>query len=68
MNERHNIISIIPFQTVLNSHFDAKKETITYKAHHNIGVAMDTSQGLLVPVIKQVQALSVYDIAVELNR
>jgi len=53
---------------VLNSHFDAKKETITYKASHNIGVAMDTNLGLLVPVIKNVQALSVYEIASELNR
>jgi 2-oxoisovalerate dehydrogenase E2 component (dihydrolipoyl transacylase) len=40
---------------VLNSHFDAKKEMITYKASHNIGVAMDTANGLLVPVIKNVQ-------------
>jgi len=39
---------------VLNSHFDAKKEQITYKGAHNIGVAMDTSQGLLVPVLKNV--------------
>lgn len=53
---------------VLNSHFDAKKETITYKASHNIGVAMDTSNGLLVPVVKNVQALSVFEIASELNR
>ena len=53
---------------MLNSHFDAKKETITYKAHHNIGVAMDTQQGLLVPIIKQVQSLTIYEIAQELNR
>lgn len=53
---------------VLNSTFDAQKETITYKADHNIGVAMDTAQGLLVPNIKRVQTLSVYEIAVELNR
>lgn len=29
---------------------------------------MDTSQGLLVPNVKNVQVLSVFDIAVELNR
>lgn len=29
---------------------------------------MDTPQGLLVPNVKSVQTLSVYDIAVELNR
>ena len=29
---------------------------------------MDTNQGLLVPNVKNVQVLSVFDIAVELNR
>ena len=52
----------------INSHFDPKQETITYKADHNIGVAMDTAQGLLVPNIKKVQQLSVFEIAQELNR
>ena len=43
-------------------------ETITYKASHNIGLAMDTPMGLLVPNIKGVQQLSVFEIAVELSR
>ena len=53
---------------ILNAYFDVSKETITYKADHNIGVAMDTPQGLLVPNIKKIQTLSVLEIAEELNR
>lgn len=53
---------------ILNSTFDPVKETVTYKADHNIGVAMDTPQGLLVPSIKKVHQMSVLEIAEELNR
>lgn len=53
---------------ILNAYFDANAETITYKADHNIGVAMDTPQGLLVPNIKKIQQLNILDIAEELNR
>eukprot|EP00062_Callorhinchus_milii_P017266 gi/632969465/ref/XP_007901103.1/ PREDICTED: lipoamide acyltransferase component of branched-chain alpha-keto acid dehydrogenase complex, mitochondrial [Callorhinchus milii] len=45
-----------------------ENQNITYKASHNIGIAMDTEQGLLVPVIKDVQVLSIFEIAAELNR
>merc|ERR1719431_813426 len=40
---------------ILNSSLDTESETITYKASHNIGLAMDTPMGLLVPSIKAVQ-------------
>ncbi|XP_053489978.1 lipoamide acyltransferase component of branched-chain alpha-keto acid dehydrogenase complex, mitochondrial isoform X2 [Ictalurus furcatus] len=53
---------------ILNSSVDEACQNITYKAAHNIGLAMDTPQGLLVPNIKNVQMLSVYEIATELNR
>ncbi|XP_062868645.1 lipoamide acyltransferase component of branched-chain alpha-keto acid dehydrogenase complex, mitochondrial isoform X2 [Trichomycterus rosablanca] len=53
---------------VVNASVDEACQNITYKAAHNIGLAMDTAQGLLVPNIKNVQMLSVFDIAAELNR
>ena len=40
---------------ILNSHTDPECTTVTYKADHNIGVAMDMPQGLVVPNIKQCQ-------------
>ncbi|KAI4792585.1 hypothetical protein KUCAC02_033283, partial [Chaenocephalus aceratus] len=43
---------------VLNASLDEGCQNITYKASHNIGLAMDTSQGLLVPnELNRLQAL-----------
>ncbi|XP_070563800.1 lipoamide acyltransferase component of branched-chain alpha-keto acid dehydrogenase complex, mitochondrial-like isoform X2 [Ptychodera flava] len=53
---------------ILNAQTDAKCENLIYKASHNIGVAMDTPNGLIVPNIKNTQTLSIFEIAVELNR
>ncbi|MCI4383391.1 hypothetical protein PGIGA_G00025900 [Pangasianodon gigas] len=53
---------------ILNASVDEACQNITYKAAHNIGLAMDTPQGLLVPNIKNVQMLSIFEIATELNR
>ncbi|XP_038601808.1 lipoamide acyltransferase component of branched-chain alpha-keto acid dehydrogenase complex, mitochondrial isoform X2 [Tachyglossus aculeatus] len=53
---------------ILNASVDENCQNITYKASHNIGIAMDTEQGLIVPNVKNVQVCSVLEIAAELNR
>nr|CAH8819148.1 unnamed protein product [Trichobilharzia regenti] len=53
---------------ILNSQLDEKHENIIYKQNHNIGIAMDTKNGLIVPTIKSVQNLSIVQIAEEINR
>ena len=40
---------------ILNSTVDPDCTAVTYRADHNVGVAMDTPQGLIVPNIKRVQ-------------
>jgi 2-oxoisovalerate dehydrogenase E2 component (dihydrolipoyl transacylase) len=52
---------------VLNSSVSKDETSLTYHGDHNIGVAMDTPRGLLVPSIKQVQHKSVFEIAAELK-
>ena len=40
---------------ILNATVNEACTVITERADHNIGVAMDTSEGLVVPNVKQVQ-------------
>jgi len=80
ISEKHGVsISYMPFMIkaaslslkqfpILNSSLTDTKDALTYKSSHNIGVAMDTPHGLLVPNIKNVESLSIIEIAKELKR
>ena len=47
----------------VNASYNAETKEITYHDTVNIGIAVDTPQGLLVPVLKGVQDMSLADIA-----
>jgi pyruvate dehydrogenase E2 component (dihydrolipoamide acetyltransferase) len=51
----------------VNASIDMAKEEVIYKQYINIGVAVDTEHGLLVPVIKDVDRKNIIDLAVELT-
>ncbi len=57
---------------LLNARLDTadnpSKPQVIYRRNHNIGIAMDTPAGLLVPVVQNVGALSIIDIAHEIRR
>jgi len=53
---------------VMNSTVDEAVTEIQVRAAHNIGIAISTNHGLVVPNIKNVQRLSVLEIATELSR
>ncbi len=52
---------------LFNSSIDMESEEIVIKHYHNIGFAVDTDRGLLVPVIRDVDCKSIFDLAVELK-
>ena len=51
-----------------NSSLDASLENVIYKKYCNIGIAVETPKGLVVPVIKNIKNLSVSEIASEMGR
>jgi pyruvate dehydrogenase E2 component (dihydrolipoamide acetyltransferase) len=51
-----------------NASIDMGKEEIVYKQYINIGVAVDTDRGLLVPVIRDVDKKNIVELAAELTQ
>jgi pyruvate dehydrogenase E2 component (dihydrolipoamide acetyltransferase) len=51
-----------------NSSIDIANSKIIRKKYYNIGIAVDTERGLLVPVIKDTDKKSILDISVELSQ
>ncbi len=51
-----------------NASIDLTKEEIVYKQYINVGVAVDTDRGLLVPVIKDVDKKNIVELATELTQ
>ncbi|MCA9006118.1 MAG: 2-oxo acid dehydrogenase subunit E2 [Planctomycetaceae bacterium] len=50
-----------------NSSFDTQTDEIVFKNYINIGVAVDTENGLVVPVVKNVDKKNIITIANEMN-
>ncbi|MGC8494663.1 MAG: dihydrolipoamide acetyltransferase family protein, partial [Syntrophobacteraceae bacterium] len=51
-----------------NSSLDVESGEIILKHYRNIGFAMDTERGLLVPVIRDVDCKSIFDLAIEFRQ
>lgn len=49
----------------LNAELDLEGNRMVYKNYYNIGIAVDTEDGLVVPVIRDVDQLSITDLAVK---
>ena len=53
---------------IINSSPNEDLTELTYRANHNIGLAVDGKTGLLVPNIKNVEQLGILDVAREVTR
>ena len=53
---------------MLNSELDLENNRMIYKKYYNIGIAVDTEEGLVVPVIRNVDRLTIKDIAIAINQ
>ncbi len=51
----------------LNAHLDEASQEIVRFNYVNLGIAMDTDNGLIVPVVKEVQSKGILQLAAELN-
>jgi pyruvate dehydrogenase E2 component (dihydrolipoamide acetyltransferase) len=52
---------------VLNASIDDEASEIVYKHYFNIGIAADTEQGLVVPVVKETDRKPIFTLADEIN-
>lgn len=50
----------------LNSQMDMENSQMIYKKYYNIGIAVDTEKGLVVPVIRHADKLSIFDISLKI--
>lgn len=62
------VISALKDFPTLNSSLDEEKNELVIKKYYNIGVAVATAQGLIVPVMKNADKKSVFESAKELDR
>lgn len=61
------IVPVLQKYPIFNASMDEVAQEIVYKKYIHLGIAVDTEQGLIVPVLRDVAKKSLLDIARELN-
>gem|GEM_PF-6558361 len=51
----------------LNSSYDPQTNEVVIKKYHNIGLATETSEGLVIPVLKFIEKLTIKEIAIDIK-
>ncbi len=60
------LVAVLKRHPLLNASYDEAKNEVVLKKYYNIGVAVDTPEGLIVPVIKDADKKDLLQIAEEL--
>ncbi|KGX85091.1 dihydrolipoamide acetyltransferase family protein [Pontibacillus marinus] len=61
------LVSTLKKYPILNTSLDDETQEIVHKHYYNIGIAADTDKGLVVPVVKDADRKSIFDISSEIN-
>ena len=61
------VVAALKAEPVINASFDAGAGKLVLKRYYNIGIAVDTERGLVVPVIRDADTKSLSDLAAELS-
>ena len=62
------IASSLKLHPIVNASVDMEAGNVIYKEYVNVGIAVDTDRGLMVPVLRDADRLSISQIARELDR
>lgn len=62
------LVAALRKHPLINSSWDGERNEIVVKRSYHIGIATDTDRGLLVPVVRDADQLSVFDTAREIAR
>jgi len=60
------LVGTLKQHPIINASLDEESGEIVFKSYYHIGIAVDTEQGLIVPVLRDVDQKSLREIAVEL--
>ena len=61
------VAQVLKKHPIFNARLDEATQEIVFKEYIHIGVAVDTEQGLIVPVIRDVDKKNLFDLSKELN-
>jgi pyruvate dehydrogenase E2 component (dihydrolipoamide acetyltransferase) len=61
------VVAALRKHPIFNSSLDEAAQAITFKEYYHIGVAVDTDQGLIVPVIRDVDKKSLLELSKDLG-